>query len=88
MSHPTDPTRSDASGIVHATHHEIRRRGRLFGLEYDVGIRVPELSDPEMEPSRPPLLPRPPRPVLPGTPERTEAEALEGIGRWESEGGK
>lgn len=86
MSHSSDPTRADTSD-VHGTRHEFRRCGRVFGLEYDVGIRITELS-PEMEPSRPPLLPGPRRLALPGAPESTEAPALEGIGRWESEGGR
>jgi hypothetical protein len=69
-------------------HHELRRRGRVLGLGYDVGIRITNLSD-EVEPSRAPLLPAPQRLALPATlPESTEAPALEGIACWESEGGR
>lgn len=88
MSHPTDPTGPDASGSIPGMHHELRRRGHVLGLGYEVGIRITNLSD-EMEPSRASLLPAPQRLALPATKlESTEAQAFEGIGRWESEGGR
>lgn len=60
----------------------------MLGLHCEVGIRTTSLSD-EMEPSRGPLLPAPQRLMLPApNPESTDAQALEGIGRWESEGGR
>lgn len=78
MSHPADRPRSHASGSVRGTQQELRRRGRVFGLEYDVGIRMRELS-PETEPWRH---------ALPGDPDGSEVPAPEEIGRWESEGGR
>jgi hypothetical protein len=86
MSHPTGPegpaSPAGPSGII----REIRRRGRAFGLDYDVGIRIITLSDPEMEIARPPLLLGAPRLALTGG-TRSEASAPEGVAVWEWEGG-
>jgi hypothetical protein len=49
MSHPTDPARPETSGSLQGTHHEFRRQGRAFGIEYDIGVRVLALSDPGVE---------------------------------------
>ena len=68
MPRATDPARPDDSGSGDGIRHEIRRRGRLFGLEYDVDIRVTELVDPEVERSRLPPPGEPRRPTPPATP--------------------
>lgn len=50
MSDPIDPARPAALESLRGSLHELRRRGRAFGIDYDVGIRVLALSDPEGEP--------------------------------------
>lgn len=67
MSRPPDPAGPEGPPAPRITRSEFRRRGRAFGLEYDVGIRIMALSDPEVEISRPPLLPAAPRLALPDT---------------------
>lgn len=88
MSHPTDPPRTDAAASVHGTRHELRRRGNVFGVGYDVGVRITELSEPGAEPSRPPRLPDPLRLALPASAESPGAPAPDGTARGESEGGR
>lgn len=81
MSHATNPTRPGVSGSVPGMHHEFRRRGRMLGLGYEVGIRMTDLSE-EIEPSQ--AAPQRPRAGRDWA-ESTEAQALEGICLWESE---
>lgn len=88
MSHHDDPAPLDAPGSAQHTDHAIRRRGRVFGFAYDAGIRVTELLDPQSGSDRPPVLPGPRRLALPAPPESTEVSVLEGIARWEWEGGR
>ena len=91
MSQPIRPDTPDAPPVLNGIQQHLRRQGRVFGFRYDLDIRSTTLSDPDEEIRRPPLLPekRPlalPLPVEPR--EATQAPAPEGIGRWESEGGK
>lgn len=87
MSHPTNPIVPEAPARPSGSRYELHKRGRAFGFEYDLDLRILTLSDPEMEPSISPLLPEVRRLVLPGTASSTVDPAPDGIGRWESEGG-
>jgi hypothetical protein len=87
MSHPADSTDPGAPQILSGTRHELHRRGRALGFEYDVDIRITELADAEMEPVASPLLPEARRLVLPGAAQSTDEPAPDGVDRWDAEGG-
>ena len=70
MSRPTDPA---VPRIPSGDPREFRSRGRMLGFDYDLGVRIMPLFDPELEPPGAPLFPEAPTP--------------DAIGRWESEGG-
>ena len=92
MSQPTGPTGPEMPQVLSGTHQELRRRGRVFGLTYALDIRITTISDPEEEIARPPPLLTEARPLatrLAAEPrEATQGTAPEGIGQWESEGGR
>lgn len=88
MSYPTGSARSDASGGPQGTGGEFRRRGRLFGFRYDVGVGITDLSHLGTGGPGSPPLQELRRLAPPGTPESTDAPAVEALGRWEWEGGR
>ena len=87
MSPSADSTDAGLSPNRAGTDHELRRRFRAFGLEYDVGVRISELAGEEMEPVSTLLLAGAQRLGGPGAGHGTGAPAPEGVDRWESEGG-
>ena len=89
MSHSADdPAGPGTPQHLPGTRHELHRRGRAFGFEYDVGVRVTALDEGEMKPVRPLLPPEARRLALPGAAgESTDAPTPDGVGCWESEGG-
>jgi hypothetical protein len=87
MSYPTDPTGPGTPQNLPGTCHELHRRGRAFGLEYNLDIRIMALDDAVAEPVGPLLPPLARRLALPRAAESTDTPAPDGVGRWESEGG-
>lgn len=40
MSHSTGPLDPESPERLSGAQHELRRRGRAFGVEYDIGLRI------------------------------------------------
>lgn len=61
MARPIAHERPDDGARPGAVRHEVRRHARLFGVDLDVGLRITEIGDPDVEPSpaAPPRLPAP-----------------------------
>lgn len=87
MSHPVDPQSPEAAGSQSGPTRELRRRGRVFGFDYDAGVLITTLADAEIDiPSAPHLL-RAQRVELPVVEQRPREPTPDAVGDWESEGG-
>jgi hypothetical protein len=56
MVRPIAHERPDDGSLPGAVRHEVRRHARLFGVDLDVGLRIMEIGDADVEPS--PAAPR------------------------------
>ena len=88
MSHPDGPLRPESPETLSDTPHELHRRGRAFGFEYDVGLRITTLTGAELESRRPPLRPEMLRLATPEPGRSKDVSTAGGIVGGESDGGR
>jgi hypothetical protein len=87
MSEAQGSNGSDSPQSLASATREFHKRGRVLGLDYDLGIRLTALADTPSDEPRPPLLSRAGRHGLPRAAEWREAPDPDGAGGGESESG-
>ena len=77
MARPIAHERPDDGSLPGAVRHEVRRHARLFGVDLDVGLRIMEIGDADVEPSPAPAPPRLPAPAPSDLPPGADLPGLE-----------